>query len=71
MTFRLLGGAPFIGSAVCSALVGEAGAQVLNVDKLAYAAKLRFAEADRRLSRYGLRRADISSLPNASTGQKS
>jgi len=37
MRILVTGGAGFIGSAVCRHLVGEAGATVLNVDKLTYA----------------------------------
>ncbi|WP_339774551.1 GDP-mannose 4,6-dehydratase [uncultured Thalassospira sp.] len=35
------GGAGFIGSALCRYLVGQCGWQVLNIDKLTYAADLR------------------------------
>ncbi len=41
----MAGGAGFIGSAVCQYLVRETDAQVVNVDKLTYAANLRSAES--------------------------
>jgi dTDP-glucose 4,6-dehydratase len=58
---RLLvtGGAGFIGSALCRHLVGELGLQVLNVDKLTYAADLRSLEALGRHGGYSFLRADI------------
>ena len=40
MKVLVTGGAGFIGSAVCRFLVGEVGAEVLNLDKLTYAANL-------------------------------
>jgi dTDP-glucose 4,6-dehydratase len=40
MRVMVTGGAGFIGSAVCRHLVGDLGVQVLNVDKLTYAANL-------------------------------
>ena len=40
MRFLVTGGAGFIGSALVRYLVGEAGADVLNVDKLTYAGHL-------------------------------
>jgi len=40
MRIIVTGGAGFIGSAVCRHLVGEVGAEVLNIDKLTYAGNL-------------------------------
>ncbi len=40
MKIIVTGGAGFIGSAVCRYLVGEEGVEVLNIDKLTYAANL-------------------------------
>jgi dTDP-glucose 4,6-dehydratase len=40
MRVLVTGGAGFIGSAVCRHLVGDLGAEVLNIDKLTYAANL-------------------------------
>ncbi|HTT78765.1 MAG TPA: dTDP-glucose 4,6-dehydratase [Stellaceae bacterium] len=59
MKLLVTGGAGFIGSAVCRLFVGELGIEVLNVDKLTYAANLaslRPIEHDRR---YRFHRADI------------
>lgn len=55
----MTGGAGFIGSAVCRHLVQEAGAQVVNVDKLTYAANLRSLDAVAGDPRYTLIRADV------------
>src|SRR5690348_6078376 len=40
MKVLVTGGAGFIGSAACRLLVGELGTEILNVDKLTYAANL-------------------------------
>ena len=40
MRVLVTGGAGFIGSAVCRLLVGARGVEVVNVDKLTYAANL-------------------------------
>ena len=53
------GGAGFIGSAVCRHLVRETDAQVVNVDKLTYAANLRSLEPIANSPRYTFIRADI------------
>jgi dTDP-glucose 4,6-dehydratase len=53
------GGAGFIGSAVCRHLVRDAGAVVINVDKLTYAADLRSLEPIAGSERYQFIRADI------------
>ena len=42
----MTGGAGFIGSAVCRYLVAEQNAQLLNIDKLTYAANLNSLEPD-------------------------
>ena len=53
------GGAGFIGSAVCRYLVRETDAQVVNIDKLTYAANLRSLEPIADNPRYHFIRADI------------
>jgi dTDP-glucose 4,6-dehydratase len=53
------GGAGFIGSAVCRYLVRDAGASVLNIDKLTYAANLRSLEPLADNPRYAFLKADI------------
>jgi dTDP-glucose 4,6-dehydratase len=53
------GGAGFIGSAVCRYLVQDAGAEVVNVDKLTYAANLRSLDAIASNPLYTFIRADI------------
>jgi len=58
MRVLITGGAGFIGSAVCRHLVG-AGAEVLNVDKLTYAANLHSLAAISDNPRYRFLRADI------------
>jgi len=59
MRVLVTGGSGFIGSAVCRLFVGELGIQVLNVDKLTYAANpdSLLPVAGNRL--YGFRSADI------------
>ena len=53
------GGAGFIGSAVCRHLVRETDAQVVNIDKLTYAANLRSLDPIADNPRYHFIRADI------------
>ena len=53
------GGAGFIGSALCRYLVGELGDQVLNIDKLTYAANPASLEPIARRATYEFRKADI------------
>jgi len=53
------GGAGFIGSAVCRYLVRATDAQVVNIDKLTYAANLRSLEPIADSARYHFIRADI------------
>jgi dTDP-glucose 4,6-dehydratase len=53
------GGAGFIGSAVCRYLVRETDSEVINVDKLTYAANLASLHAVARDPRYTFIRADI------------
>ena len=53
------GGAGFIGSALCRHLVAQAGHQVLNVDKLTYAANLKSLDSLVGDSKYQLAVADI------------
>ncbi len=59
MKVLVTGGAGFIGSAVCRLFVGELGFEVLNVDKLTYAADPRSLRAVAEDPRYSFRRADI------------
>ncbi len=54
------GGAGFIGSAVVRLLAGEAGAEVLNVDKLTYAGNLETLRSVSNLPNYRFERADIA-----------
>lgn len=59
MRVLVTGGAGFIGSAVCRHLVGDIGAEVLNIDKLTYAANLNSLAAISRHPGYQGRVADI------------
>jgi len=59
MKVMVTGGAGFIGSAVCRLLVGEIGAEVLNLDKLTYAANLESLKPIEKDPRYSFRRGDI------------
>jgi dTDP-glucose 4,6-dehydratase len=59
MKILMTGGAGFIGSAVCRLLVGEAGAEVLNLDKLTYAANLDSLKPVENDPRYRFHRGDI------------
>jgi dTDP-glucose 4,6-dehydratase len=59
MRILVTGGAGFIGSAVCRFLVGEAGATVLNVDKLTYAGNLDSLRAVAQNPNYHFLQADI------------
>jgi dTDP-glucose 4,6-dehydratase len=59
MRVLVTGGAGFIGSAVCRHFVGERGVEVLNVDKLTYAASLSSLRPIEDDPRYAFRRADI------------
>ena len=55
MRVLVTGGAGFIGSALCRHLVGDIGAEVLNLDKLTYAANLNsLASISRRANYRGL-----------------
>ena len=59
MRVLVTGGAGFIGSAVCRHLVMHEGCDVLNVDKLTYAANLNSLKAVGTLPAYSFVRADI------------
>ena len=59
MRFLVTGGAGFIGSALVRYLVGEAGADVLNVDKLTYAGHLTSLAPVAAAPNYSFLRADI------------
>jgi dTDP-glucose 4,6-dehydratase len=62
MRVLVTGGAGFIGSAVCRALVGR-GAFVMNVDKLTYAANLRSLDPIAQSPLYGLEQHDVCDRP--------
>src|SRR5215831_5129158 len=59
MRMLVTGGAGFIGSAVCRLLVGELGADVLNLDKLTYAANLASLRPIENSPRYRFRQGEI------------
>jgi dTDP-D-glucose 4,6-dehydratase len=59
MRIMVTGGAGFIGSALVRHLVGESGCDVLNVDKLTYAASLTSLDAVAGNARYRHLKADI------------
>ena len=59
MRVLVTGGAGFIGSAVCRLLVGTQGIEVVNVDKLTYAANLRSLDPIAHNPKYKFVRADV------------
>lgn len=59
MRILVTGGAGFIGSALVRYLVGEVGAEVLNLDKLTYAGNLASLDPIREAPNYRFVRADI------------
>jgi dTDP-glucose 4,6-dehydratase len=60
MRILVTGGAGFIGSAVCRHLVGERGDEVLNLDKLTYAANLASLAEIEAAPNYRFRQADVA-----------
>src|SRR5512132_3542225 len=62
-TLVVTGGAGFIGSALIRYLLDETQAQVVNVDKLTYAANLASIPQGRRNARYKLEKVDICDGP--------
>jgi len=63
MKILVTGGAGFIGSALCRHLAGAAGAEVLNIDALTYAANLASLEPVAKASGYRFLKADICDRP--------
>ncbi|MEZ5854360.1 MAG: dTDP-glucose 4,6-dehydratase [Hyphomicrobiaceae bacterium] len=59
MKIIVTGGAGFIGSAVCRFLVSEAGVNVVNIDKLTYAANLASVAPVAQDARYAFEQIDI------------
>lgn len=59
MRILVTGGAGFIGSALCRYLVGEKGIEVLNVDKLTYAANLHSLDSIADKPNYRFVQADV------------
>ena len=59
MKILVTGGAGFIGSALCRHLVGEVAAEVLNIDKLTYAANLASLDPIAGRPGYSFKQADI------------
>ena len=59
MRILVTGGAGFIGSAVCRYLLTEIGAEILNIDKLTYAANLASLDSVLASPNYTFQRADI------------
>lgn len=60
MRVIVTGGAGFIGSAVCRRLVKQCGDEILNIDKLTYAANLSSVDEISHLAGYKFLRADIT-----------
>ena len=63
LTIFVTGGAGFIGSAVCRHLLAETGANIVNLDKLTYAANLDNIPNSLGNSRYRFERVDICDGP--------
>jgi dTDP-glucose 4,6-dehydratase len=59
MKYLVTGGAGFIGSALCRMIVNTGAGQVVNLDKLTYAADLRCLKSIEDSSDYAFERADI------------
>jgi len=66
MRILVTGGAGFIGSALVRYLVGEVGADVLNLDKLTYAGNLESLKPIEGARNYRFVRGDICDLPKVS-----
>jgi dTDP-glucose 4,6-dehydratase len=62
-TILVTGGAGFIGSAVCRHLLANTAANIVNIDKLTYAANLDNVPGSAGNSRYAFERADICNGP--------
>jgi dTDP-glucose 4,6-dehydratase len=60
MKYLVTGGSGFIGSALCAFLIDEMGEQVVNLDKMTYAANPLSLDRYKDHPRYGHERADIS-----------
>jgi dTDP-glucose 4,6-dehydratase len=63
MKILVTGGAGFVGSTLCRYLVREAGARVLNIDKLTYAADGRSLAPIAGFAGYEFLKADIRDRP--------
>jgi dTDP-glucose 4,6-dehydratase len=60
MTFLIIGGAGFIGSAVIRELINNSDHRVINLDKLTYAGNLESLESVSDSERYQLIRSDVA-----------
>lgn len=67
MKVIVTGGAGFIGSALIRYLINETNHEVLNIDKLTYAANLKSLDSISQSSRYRLIKEDITELDSIST----
>jgi dTDP-glucose 4,6-dehydratase len=60
MTFLIIGGTGFIGSAVIRELINNSDHRVINLDKLTYAGNLESLESVSESERYQLIRSDVA-----------